>query len=225
MAWAGILFIAGDIYPAIRTYDLERDAGLINNNKMTEEMLQETIGTKGGGGMVGNLTDDLNRALWYGSTREKMKAGGEIFQDIIGYSQVSNLETEVQKVEESGNTAFTKEAVKPVSTVGSVILPRPTSEEIKKEIKIRGLDKNITGEKAKVNPIFSILRNPEREEISVPVGEDSALPHTSLLLASMLVASLVSFILTCTWCTWALPIPADGRKLKKEEEVELSLAA
>ena len=209
----GILFMAGDIYPAIRSSNLEGNIGIIDNKP--EEMLQELTKNRPERGMTGDLTADLEKALWFSSNKETIKAKGEIFQDTIGYSEVMDLKTAVRKA---------SVAAPPIAAAEALILSRPQNDEIKKEMTRRGLDKKVAREKGAQEPLFSMLRVPEREEISVPVGEDSALPYTSILLVSLIIGSLVSFMLTCTWCTWALPSPGMdvGKETGEHEEMDLA---
>lgn len=210
----GILFIAGDIYPAIRTYDLEGSIGIPETK--AEEMLQEITKNKTERGMTGSLANDLDKALWFSSNKETIRAKGEVFQDLIGYSEVRDLKTEIQRVEE---------AITDVTPAKALILSRPVQDEIKMEIARRGLEKKSITEKTVKEPLFSMLRGPEQEEVSVPISEDSALPYTSILLVSMIIGSLVSFALTCTWCTWAFPAPGLDVGKEVEDKEEMPLAA
>ncbi len=214
----GMFFMAGITYPAIRTYNLEESTGITNNK--TEEMLQEISGNKTERGMTGELTADLDRALWFSYNTEKIRARGEVFEDVIGYSEIKDLKSTIQ---ETRGVVLLSPTV--VSTAKTLMISRPAIEEIKKEISRRGLEKKGTTDKGAKEPLFSILRGTEREEVSVPVGEDSALPYTSILLVSMIMGTLVSFMLTCTWCTWAFPAPGVDVEKRTENEEELQLAA
>lgn len=214
----GILFITGNAYPAIRTNNLEEGIGITDNK--TEEMLQELSESKAERGMAGDLTADLEKALWFSSNKETIRARGEVFQDIIGYSEIKDLKTEIRRIKEAGVAP----SVEPASTL---ILSRPLRNGMKKEITERGLEngKKTLAEKGAKEPLFSMLRNPEREEISVPVGEDSALPYTSFLLVTAIVGSIISFMLTYTWCTWTIPAPNIDLPERGENEEEMPLAA
>lgn len=214
----GILFITSDTYPAIRTHSLEESIGIIDNGiteNKTKEMLLE-LTSKEEGGVTGNLTDDLNRALWFSSSKETIRAKGEVFQDVIGYSEIKDLKTEIRKV---------KEAQALVVPANVMILSRPVKKEIKKDTTELGLEKNSITEKRANEPLFSKLSGPEKEEVSVPIDQDSAIPYTSILLVSMIIGSLVSFMLTCTWCTWAIPVPSLAHDKRGEEKEEMPLAA
>ncbi|MEK7824946.1 MAG: hypothetical protein AAB266_00840, partial [Nitrospirota bacterium] len=57
-----------------------------------------------------------------------------------------------------------------------------------------------------------------REEQSVPVGEDKALPYTSLMLVGMTIAAAASFFFS-----WAIYCPE--YKGERAEEEEISKAA
>ncbi len=214
----GMFFMAGNTYPAIRTYNLEESTSIKDNK--TEEMLQELTGNKTERGMTGELTADLDRALWFSYNTEKIGARGEVFEDVIGYSEIRDMKSTIQE---------TREVVLPlpivVSPAKALMFSRPTTEEIKKEIARRGLEKRGITDKGVKEPLFSILRGPEREEVSVTVGEDSALPYTSILLVSMIMGTIVSFMLTCTWCTWTLPAPGVDVEKRTDNEEELQLAA
>lgn len=212
----GILFITGNVYPAIRTNNLEEGIGITDNK--TEEMLQELSESKAERGMAGDLTADLEKALWFSSNKETIRARGEVFQDVIGYSEIKDLKTEIRRIKE----ADVASVVMPASTL---ILSKPLQNGIKKEITERGLEKKTLAEKGAKEPLFSMLRNSEREEISVPVGEDSALPYTSFLLVTAIVGSIVSFMLTCTWCTWTMPAPNIDLPKRGEDEEDMALAA
>lgn len=214
----GMFFMAGNTYPAIRTYNLEESTSITDNK--TAEMFQELTGNKTERGMTGELTADLDKALWFSYNKEKIRAKGEVFEDITGYSEIRDLKSTIQE---------TREVVLPLPTVVSpakaLMFSRPMTEEIKKEIARRGLEKKGITVKGVKEPLFSILRVPEREEVSVPVGEDSALPYTSILLVSMIMGTIVSFMLTCTWCTWAFPAPGVDVEKRADNEEEMPLAA
>lgn len=214
----GILIIASDTYPAIKTHDIEESSGITDNGiteTKTKEMLLE-LTNKEERGMTGNLLDDLNRALWFSSNKETIRAKGEVFQDVIGYSEVKDLKTEIRKV---------KEVQALVVPANVMILSRPVKKVIKKDTTELGLEKNSITEKRANEPLFSKLRGPEKEEVSVPIDQDTALPYTSILLVSMIIGSLISFILTCTWCTWAFPVPGLAPEKRGEEKEEMPLAA
>lgn len=214
----GMFFMAGNTYPAIRTYNLEESTSITDNK--TEEMFQGLTGNKTERGMTGELTADLDKALWFSYNTEKIRPRGEVFEDVIGYSEIRDLKSTIQETKE---VVFTLPTV--VSPAKALMLSRPMNEEIKKEIARRGLEKKGTTEKGVKEPLFSILRGPEREEVSVPVGEDSALPYTSILLVSMIMGTIVSFMLTCSWCTWAFPAPGVDIEKRADNEEEMPLAA
>lgn len=215
IAAIGIFFITGNTYPAIRTNNPEESIGITENK--TDNLLQELSESKTERGMAGDLAADLEKALWFSSNKETIRAKGEVFQDVIGYSEIKDLKTEVRRINEA--------TAAPAVPVNTLILSRPIKKDTQMEIIKRGLEKKNIKEAAK-EPSFSMLRSPEREEISVPVGEDSALPYTNVLLVSAIIGSLVSFVLTCTWCTWAVtPAPDLDLKKRGEYEEEMQLAA
>lgn len=214
----GLFFMAGNTYPAISTYNLEESTSITDNK--TEEMIHQLTGNKTERGMTGKLTADLDKALWFSSNKEQIKTKGEVFEDITGYSEIRDLKSMIQE-----KRAVSLPLPTVVSPAKALMFSRPTTEELKKEIARRGLEKKGITENGVREPFFSILRNPEREEVSVPVGEDSALPYTSTLLVSMIMGTIISFMLTCTWGTWSIPAPGVDVENRADNEEEMPLAA